>query len=106
VDHKFGKVILTINTAHPFYAKLYEPLSRAALAVATRAAESAAESTEEGEAELQTFQGAEDALVALELMLLSLARAQSLMSLEDDDRRKLFDQLRTEWSSTYQVQLM
>jgi hypothetical protein len=106
VDHKFGKVILTINTAHPFYAKLYEPLSRAALAVATRAAESAAELTEESEAELQTFQGAEDALVALELMLLSLARAQSLMSLEDDGRRKLFDQFRTEWSNTYQVQLM
>ena len=28
VDFKLGKVILTINTAHPFFGKLYEPLSR------------------------------------------------------------------------------
>ena len=26
VEHKFGRVILTINTAHPFFEHLYKPL--------------------------------------------------------------------------------
>src|SRR5215831_16316068 len=28
VDFPYGKVVLTINTAHPFFSKVYEPLSR------------------------------------------------------------------------------
>jgi hypothetical protein len=28
VRHSFGRVILTINTAHPFYSELYEPLRK------------------------------------------------------------------------------
>ncbi len=38
VDQRFGKIILTINTAHPFYERLYAPLSSAALTLDTRAA--------------------------------------------------------------------
>jgi hypothetical protein len=105
VDHRFGKIILTINTAHPFYTALYEPLSSAAAAIATHSAEAGADQSEEGAAELMTFSGADGALAALQLMLLSLAKAQSLMSIEDEGRRKLFDQFRTEWSNTYRVQL-
>jgi hypothetical protein len=26
VEHKFGRIILTVNTAHPFFSELYEPL--------------------------------------------------------------------------------
>jgi hypothetical protein len=105
VDHRFGKIILTINTAHPFYAALYEPLSRAAVAMARRSSENLGNLDDEEGGEVQTFDGADGALVALQLMLLSLARSQSLMSMEDEGRRKLFDQFRTEWSNTYRVQL-
>ncbi len=105
VDHRFGKIILTINTAHPFYTALYEPLSTAAAAIATRSAEAGADQNDESEPELMSFSGADGALAALQLMLLSLAKAQSLMSIEDEGRRKLFDQFRTEWSNTYRVQL-
>jgi hypothetical protein len=104
VDQRFGKIILTINTAHPFYERLYEPLSRASLALAAKTAEAVpAESA--SAAESQTFEGAQDALVALQLLLLSLARAQSSMAAQDADRKQTFDLFRKEWSDTYQTQL-
>ena len=28
VKHKFGRVIMTINTAHPFFTELYTPVSK------------------------------------------------------------------------------
>ena len=28
IDFQFGKIILTINTAHPFYTKLYDPIAQ------------------------------------------------------------------------------
>ncbi|EEX15528.1 hypothetical protein CSE45_2882, partial [Citreicella sp. SE45] len=28
VDYQFGKVVLTINTAHPFFSKLYDPIAQ------------------------------------------------------------------------------
>jgi hypothetical protein len=105
VDQRFGKIILTINTAHPFYERLYEPLSRAALALDTRVAEGAPGAAEDTAAEPQTFMGAKEALVALQLMLLSLARAQSSMALQDPDRKQTFELFRKEWSDTYGTQL-
>jgi hypothetical protein len=105
VDQRFGKIILTINMGHPFYERLYEPLSRAALTLDTRTAEGAPGDGEETAAEPQTFKGAREALVALQLMLLSLARAQSSMALQDPDRTQTFDLLRKEWSDTYETQL-
>lgn len=105
VDQRYGKIILTINTAHPFYQHLYEPLSNAALTLATRIAEGAPSDAEENAAEPQTFQGAKDALIALQLMLLSLARAQSSMALQDAERAQIFDLFRKEWSDTYALQL-
>jgi len=44
-------------------------------------------------------------LVALQLMLLSLARAQSAMTLQDPERTQTFDLFRKEWSDTYATQL-
>ena len=32
VESKFGRIILTINTAHPFFTKLYEPILRSSTA--------------------------------------------------------------------------
>ena len=66
VDHKFGRVILTINTAHPFYSKLYEPLM--------------AHREENGDEEATEINVQENKLTTvLDLVLLSLARTQSLM---------------------------
>jgi hypothetical protein len=105
VDQRHGKIILTINTAHPFYEQLYEPLSRASLALDTRVAEGAPVAGEDSAAEPQTFQGAQEALVALQLMLLSLARTQASMALQDPDRKHTFELFRKEWSDTYGTQL-
>jgi hypothetical protein len=105
VDQRYGKIILTINTAHPFYERLYAPLSSAALTLDTRAAEGAPANADENAAEPQTFKGAKEALVALQLMLLSLARAQSAMTLQDPERTQTFDLFRKEWSDTYATQL-
>jgi len=105
VDQRFGKIILTINTAHPFYERLYEPLSRAAVTLDARVAEGVPGDADETAAEPQTFKGAQDALVALQLMLLSLARSQSSMALQDPERMQTFDLFRKEWSDTYATQL-
>jgi hypothetical protein len=105
VDQRFGKIILTINMAHPFYERLYEPLSRAVLVLDTRTAEGAPAIADDSDGEPQTFKGAREALVALQLMLLSLARAQSSMALQDPERTQTFDLLRKEWSDTYETQL-
>ena len=105
VDQRYGKIILTINTAHPFYERLYEPLSVAALTLDTKVAEGAAASEEDTAAEPQTFKGATEALVALQLMLLSLARAQSSMAQQNPDRKHTFELFQKEWSDTYGTQL-
>jgi hypothetical protein len=105
VDQRYGKIILTINTAHPFYEQLYAPLSSAALTLYTRVAEGAPGDADESAAEPQTFKGAKEALVALQLMLLSLARTQSSMALQDPERMQTFDLFRKEWSDTFATQL-
>jgi len=105
VDQRYGKIILTINTAHPFYERLYAPLSDAALTLDTRTAEGAPTDPDENAAEPQTFKGAKEALVALQLMLLSLARAQAAMALQDAERTQTFELFRKEWSETYATQL-
>lgn len=105
VNQRFGKVILTINTAHPFYERLYEPLSRAAQALDVKVAEGAPAAEEDHATEPQTFKGSQEALVALQLMLLSLARTQSSMTLQDPDRKQMFDNFQREWSDTYGTQL-
>lgn len=97
VDHKFDRIILTINTAHAFFDKLYSPLKE----LARKPAE---ELLEEGQIEA-TKHVDEGPLVALELLLLSLARAQGVLSIRSDDAKHIFDQLRREWSETYRIQL-
>ena len=97
VDHKFGRVILTINTAHAFFDKLYQPLRE----LARKPAE---EPVEEGPA-ADSKHVDEGPLVALELLLLSLARTQAVLSLRGEDERRVLEQLRREWSETYRIQL-
>ena len=94
VEHKFGRILLTINTAHAFYGRLYEPLRQ------HRQPE-----LPEGEGDTAIPEEQDGPIVALELLLLSLARAQSVLSTHNEDARKAFEALRREWSETYRVQL-
>ena len=95
VEHKFGRIILTINTAHPFFSELYEPLLKSGVS----------EAIENEEAAEPTTAAPRGPVLALELMLLSLARAQSLLSRENPDATKVFEAFRRSWSETYRVQL-
>lgn len=95
VAHRFGRVILTINTAHPFFSQLYEPVSKLALA----------RPSEEDDG-LPLHQPEEHGpAMALDLLLLSLARTQSRLAQTGDDAQKLIELLRREWSDSYRVQL-
>lgn len=97
VEHRFGRVILTINTAHNFFSQLYDPLQKLTTVQTTET-----DGDEQRRAQAQPTQGP---LVALELLLLSLARSQSVLSQNSEDARKVLDALRREWSETYRVQL-
>jgi Histidine kinase-, DNA gyrase B-, and HSP90-like ATPase len=97
VDHEFGRIILTINTAHAFFDKLYNPLKQLAL-------KPVEDALEEGRP-LDATHVDEGPLVALELLLLSLARAQGVLGMRSDEAKQVFDQLRREWSETYRIQL-
>lgn len=94
VDHKYGRIILTINTAHAFFERLYNPLREL-----SRKPVEDADDVQGGEAKR------EGPLVALELLLLSLGRAQGVLALRNDEAQQVFDQLRREWSDTYRIQL-
>jgi hypothetical protein len=95
VEHKFGRIILTINTAHPFFSELYQPLLKSGVSEGV-------ENEETGE---PSAAGPRGPAVALELMLLSLARAQSVLSRENGDAAKVFEAFRRSWSETYRIQL-
>jgi hypothetical protein len=101
VDFQLGKVILTINTAHPFFTQLYEPLSR----IATPQANGATEV--DSETALGASSDAASLLIALQMLLFSLARAQSQMLSTDTaaEYRLLFENLRKEWSNNLKTQL-
>jgi histidine kinase/DNA gyrase B/HSP90-like ATPase len=98
VDFKFQKVILTINTAHPFFTKLYAPLSKLA-----RLGPTAGDDEIEGTPDPEHS----ELLVTLQLLLLSLARTQSVMCADEDPAKlHLFEAFRKEWSSSLQTHLM
>lgn len=95
VEYQFGRVILTINTAHPFYTRLYQPLVDFAAGPRAEAPDDAVEQAD-----------ATDLVVSLQLVLLSLARTQSQMVAGgDEERRALFGTFGQEWSNNMKVQL-
>jgi hypothetical protein len=100
VRQKFGRVILTINTAHPFFTELYEPLRK--MDITGDDEEGGAPPTEGQSAHEAHRQGP---IVALELLLLSLARTQGRLANSGEDARKLLEELRREWSDTYRIQM-
>jgi len=95
VKHRFDRVILTINTAHPFFTELYEPVRKMKLTDRP---------TEEDASEKLT-ETKSGPLVALDLLLLSLARTQSRLGSTNEDAKKLLDLLSREWSGAYRVQM-
>jgi hypothetical protein len=97
VEHRYGRVILTINSAHPFFEELYEPLRKLG-ASSNEDEDDAVNDAPRGE-----VQGG--ALVALELMLLSLGRAQAHIGSSNDEAKRTMETLRREWSEAFRVQL-
>lgn len=98
VQNKFGRVILTINTAHPFYTDLYEPISKMGTS----------EQPEGGTTSDPLAPVAETSSrpsLAMDLLLLSLARTQSRLAHVSEEAGKVLENLRREWSETYRVQL-
>jgi hypothetical protein len=96
VKHRFGRVILTINTAHPFFTELYDPVRK-------MGTQPPVEDSEEGNPE-PIDQGAGPTF-ALDLLLLSLARTQGRLASASEDAHKVLEMMRREWSETYRVQL-
>lgn len=100
-DFEFGKVILTINKAHPFFTQVWQPLAEIAKSVDASGSE-----TDDGIViPHDTAAQCPELLVAIQLMLLSLGRTQSQMSLEDSEHRQMFETLRREWSGNFKTQL-
>jgi hypothetical protein len=95
VEHKFGRVILTINRAHSFFTHLYKPLIDLEI-------KDAVEDAASPEQSVPTSKGP---LLALELMLLSMARAQSYLSVDNTDVANTFETFRRSWSEAYRIQL-
>ncbi len=98
VDFQLGRVILTINSAHPFFKVIYEPLGKLSK-------RPAGTNGDEGEADSALV--AAEMLASLELLLLSLARTQSTMLVNDTDGglRNTFDRMRRQWSLDLETQL-
>jgi hypothetical protein len=105
-DFRFGKVILTINTAHEFFEKIWQPLSELSKMAGS------GDETEDETTSVSADVGktCSEVLVGLQSLLLSLARTQSqLCSREhgpDSEFEQLFDKLRREWSSNLATQLV
>ena len=95
-EHRFGRVILSINTAHPFFSELYDPLRKLA------SQENADAEEDTGAKHVREQNGP---LVVLELLLLSLARTQSALSLDNEDAQRTLETLQREWSEALRIQL-
>jgi hypothetical protein len=94
VKHRFGRVILTVNTAHPFFSQLYDPIRKLGVTATNDDMEDTSPSEE-------SF----GPVFALDLLLLSLARTQGRLAAANDEASKVLDTFRREWSETYRVQL-
>jgi hypothetical protein len=95
IEHKFGRVILTINTSHAFFTRLYKPLIDLEIK----------EAVEDDAAADPSVSSSKGPVLALELLLLSMARTQSMMALDNADVANTFETFRRSWSDTYRIQL-
>jgi len=105
VDFKLGRVILTINTAHSFYEKIYRPLATVSKKVTESSRVDGAD--EDPTIDASVIEECSQVLTGLQLFLLSLGRTQSEMTVNDPngETQKLFDRLRKQWSMNLETQL-
>jgi hypothetical protein len=99
-EHCYGKVLLTLNSAHPFYQKIWLPLSN----LVAKAADISQESHEAADENTSVVAAAaKDVLEELNLLLLQLARTQSELSGHDTQsmNRQLFTTMQRVWSANY-----
>ncbi len=103
-EYKYERIILTINTAHPFYQRVWEPLQSL---TRTTAAGGTPGEDEDAEANPDTVNTCTEVLVGLQLLFFSLARTQAQLAGHDKDeeRKQLFKNFRKEWSSNLETQL-
>lgn len=101
-EYKFGKLILRVNTAHPFYQKVWQPLAELAKKAIPVA------DGEESELTGDVAETTRKALLGLQLLLLSLARAQTQMASGNpsDEQAQLFRNLRKAWSDVLETQFI
>jgi hypothetical protein len=102
-EYKYDRVILKLNTAHPFYQKVWEPLD----ALARASAGGVSGEDEDAEANPDTANTCSEVLVGLQMLFFSLARTQTQMTAygRDEDTHQLFDNFRRDWSSNLATQL-
>lgn len=102
-DYKFGKLILRVNTAHPFYQKVWQPLGD----LAKKTIQIGDSESGDG-AVVDVAETSRKALVGLQLLLFSLARAQTQMLSKDasGEETQLFRNLRKSWSDVLETQLL
>ena len=92
-EYQYGRIIVTVNTAHPFYAKLYKPLEQL---------------SSDGKSDDDSEEGGDkEPLVALQMLLFSLARTQSEMTIGQDREgfRDFFRKFQPTWSDNLETQL-
>lgn len=89
----YGKEVLWINSAHPFYDSIWKPLSELG-----RSSELEVEYDGGLFADADNCSGENNTFTALLLMLLSFARTQSLIESSNKGSGAVFVRLRDEWS--------
>ena len=105
VEYRLQKVILHINTAHPFFAALYKPLAQ----ISKRSVDLRIVGEDDSIAlDADMVKACAETVVTLELMLLSLGRTQSEMTLNDreGDTQRMLDRFRRQWSLNLMNQLL
>ncbi len=102
-EYKYERVILTVNTAHPFYEKVWGPLQ--SLARSTAPVSSAED--EDADTNPDVVNTCNEVLIGLQMLFFSLARTQAQMAGHDSDeeRKQLFKNFRKEWSANLETQL-
>jgi hypothetical protein len=102
-EYKFGKLILRVNTAHPFYQKVWQPLRE----LAKKTIQTVESDDGDGIGE-EVADSTRKALLGLQLLLLSLARAQTQMQIggQQGEQAQLFRNLRKAWSDVLETQFL
>ncbi|QJW95367.1 ATP-binding protein [Frigoriglobus tundricola] len=103
-EFKYGKLIVRVNTAHPFYREVWQPiadLAKKSIQVSD---------SEDGEAVgSDVADASRKALLGLELTLFSLARAQTQMMVgnaQEQQLNQMFRTLRKSWSDVLETQFI